>query len=250
MPKKENTFNSSLGYLNQIKQKFKKTFPDDVDLYEQLVALYSSDLRAVIDEMAGLKPAERKEPLAPYLAMQKRLKKFDPKGYRPPPGMQMRWVARAFDVVIGWLKNRHKYKDGELLPPASDEQLQQLQDAISAKTAPHPDSIAAAEGNKGSFLSSSFVDLYKICNGMASHVRMHDGIRLLPIDEILEAYNEFETRDIPDNVIPLGDDGAGNYYALNLSNSDIEDVNHEDDERIPTYPSLGKFLSKAHKVSR
>lgn len=93
-------------------------------------------------------------------------------------------------------------------------------------------------------------DSLHICDGMASHVRMHDGIRMLSVEEILVQYAEMAEAELDPYLVPFGEDGAGNYYLLNGCGGDVEDLCNEGLERTPCYPSLGKYVAKAHKVTR
>lgn len=241
------TFNSSLDLLKQIQKKAKKL--PDPDVHRQLLDVYATDLRALVDGVVDLKPAERKTYVNRYADLAKQLKPYNKKGYAPPPRLQMGKVARTFSVFLGWLKNRYKYKDGELNPPATDAQLQEFQDLMTQETQPPVDSIAYEEGQRGSFLPAAFVDSYRICNGMGVNVRMHNSIRILPLEIIIQTYKDLVSQErIFGKEIPFGDDGAGNYYLL--SGEDVIDLNHEDNARTAVYPSLGHFLSKAHKVTR
>jgi hypothetical protein len=247
MPKAAKTpFRSSLSFLLEIKRKFQDFAPQDVDLYEQLIDLYGSDLRAVIDGVVGKTPAERKAYLAPYTVINNRIKKYNLKRWCPPPGLQMQQVAAAFPVVLGWMKNRHKYQDGELNPPASAEMLRTLQDLLKKSTAPPKGSMLEREGRTGADLPTGFVDSYLICDGMSGNVRL-GGTHFLPIESILEQYHALLERD-KKSLLPFGDDGAGNFYVM--VGNEVYNLNHEGNELWPLYPSLGTFLTKACEVTR
>lgn len=247
MAKTKYTFQSSLSKLTEIKGTYKKLGAAHEDLYEKLLELYSGDLRQVVDQVAALKAEERKVYIAGFTDLAKRLKKLDTKTFAPPPKAQMKHVARSFGVVLGWVKNRQKYKTGELLPPTSNADLQRLQDVITEKTCPPQGSMAYEEGRRGLFLPSSFTDCYRICNGTS--VRMHQGLRLLPLEEVHERYVEVDALDLPGSFVPIGDDGAGNLFLLSAS-GELYDLNHEDQSLNAIFPSLGVFLCKPHKITR
>ena len=250
MPNQSDTvLSSSRSELEKIRETFAEFAPQDAGLYQHLAELYEADLRQIVDVVVKLKPAERKGAVAPYESLSSELKKYTKSGLRTSPAREMKRVASAFPVLLGWLKNRHKYKDGELNPPASDDSLRELEAAIKRASAPPPGSPSALEGNTGFSLHSEFVDSYRVCDGMSDNVRVH-GYHIFPVAKIAEVYADFANRDAPSNHLPFADDGAGNYLVFNLIGGTVSDLNHEDDMLSPVFPSLAKFVSKAHKVTR
>lgn len=83
------SFHSTYHFLLQIQDGVQDYAPEDMHIYERLLGMHSSDLRVVVDGVVGLSAGERKEYLAPYKETGKRLKKFDPKGYRRGVGLQL-----------------------------------------------------------------------------------------------------------------------------------------------------------------
>jgi hypothetical protein len=223
--------------IRSIKPKKRKELDErEAALVAQLLEVFDTPLREFVDQVVGLSTADRKALVTPFNELKKQLKKvFKPKDYSPPPRLQVKQSIGNYELVFGWLKNRHKYKEGDLLPPATDEELERL-------------SAQMQEHNGEDFkITAQFVDAYRICNGMGDMVRMHDGMRFMCINEILECHEDFVARGLG-HILPFGEDGTGNFYGL--SGSEIVDVNHEDDSVIPVYKNLGTFLSKAHKVKR
>ncbi len=223
--------------LKKIKRKALKLEPNEIERYNELVEFYNLDFRAFFDEQAKLSASERKERLAPFLALQKQwVKVLRPNsGYSAPPIREIRFAIKAAEGILGWFKNAHKYKVGELHDPATPEELEALQTYLRGV---HNDDYK---------LPTALVQSLLICNGMTTFIRMHDGIRLLTTQEIPRVHENLTERGF-ERFLPFGEDGCGNFYALYAG--DVYDLNHEDDSAIPTYPSLGRFLKKAHKITR
>jgi len=144
-------------------------------------------------------------------------------------------------VIHGWLKNGHKYKTGELLAPATDEQLQELQDLFPK-----------------CYLPICLVESYKIYGGIASpNVRLWGTMSLAPIDLVIQQTKERDTYHQEKKTLPFGYDGAGNTWVLKLEDSKKSiraytyDVNHEESNYLR---SINKrfcdIINKNHKIER
>jgi hypothetical protein len=229
------------------KSKRAKFDAEEIELIDRLVALHNEGLRAVVDGVLGLKAPERKAYIAPYVELGKSLdKKMKPnsRGYMPPPRGLLKSAAGNYPVFLGWLKNRHKYKEGELAPAASRDELETLHQSLQEKS-----------GISEFFLSDSYCDCYNVCGGMDPIVRTDPmgGLTLFRLNEVLPAYEDMIKRfnsgaSCPlEKMTPLSEDGAGNLYAV--WGKDVYDCNHEDGSVMPS-GVLPKLIAKAHKVTR
>jgi hypothetical protein len=233
------------------KSKRAKFDAEELELIDRLVAVHNEGLRAVVDGVVGLKAPERKAYIAPYVELGKSLdKKMKPnsRGYMPPPRGLLKSAAGNYPVFLGWLKNRHKYREGELAPAVSRDELATLEQALREKS-----------GNSEFLLSDSFCDCFSVCGGMHPHVRTDPmgGLTLFRLNEVLPAYEDMLKRfssssgsssGYPlEKMTPLSEDGAGNLYAV--WGNDVYDCNHEDGSVMPM-GVLPKLIAKAHKVTR
>lgn len=216
---------------------------EELELSRQLLTLQSKGMRTIIDGVVGRSAAERKTYIQPYIDLNKALvKKMKPnsRGYIGPLRGKLKTCSKTFSVFLGWLKNRHKYKEGELLPPATVSEMKIVQNLLREKS-----------GNSNFYLPSALCDSFLICGGMVPEVRTNPigGLTILKLSEIPAAYEDMVKRFESSSLhTPLSDDGAGNLYAVGTDN-DVYDYNHEDGTQtcIASFP---KFISKAHKVIR
>ena len=233
--------NSTGHTLRAIKRQRGKLSPDSQAIYDELVKIDKAGPREIVDGVVGLTAAQRKAYIEPYAELGRRLKKAhnpNSRAYRPPPWGTLKRVARSYPVFLAWLKNRHRYKPGELHPPATDDELSGLQ-ALVGKTV----------GKDDYRLPAGLVDSYRICDGVDASLLMHPdtGLRLLRVAEIRACYLD-RVRSVRDWLVPFSGDGAGNIYAV--GGVEVYDINHEDDTVTAIAPSFGKFFSKAHKPVR
>lgn len=243
MAKKKTEFlYSSLYNLKKIKKKRDQLAPASQALYDQLLELHSGDIRAVVDGTAGLSTADRKAYVTPYVELGRALKKaHNPKsrGYQAPPWGTMKGLARLYAGFLAWLKNGHRYREGELNAPASEEALLELQTYLRG-----------AMDKADYFLPSAFVDAYRVCDGVSASLRMHPetGLRMMSVAEIQVQHAALSEQYGKPYLVPFSDDGAGNFFTL--WGSEVYDLNHEDGGAVAMAPGLQKVLSKAHKPTR
>lgn len=209
---------------------------------EQLEELLNLDLATWVSHCNALKSATaRKEFIAPYKAL------FDVIEKRGRPGKAYHaWdeingiIYPATQVIHGWLKNGHKYKTGELLPPATEAQLQALQDLFPKD-----------------YLPICLLQSYQIYGGIAQpNVRLWGCMSLAPIDLVTEQTKKRNAYQQKIKALPFGYDGAGNTWVVTLDGKKpaiayVKDINHEE----PNYSrSLDKrfcdIINKNHKLER
>lgn len=241
MARKKDRLPSTRALVESITPSQRKMFgEDDLELYKELAAFAREDLRDLVDGVVGLKAAERKAYVEPYMDLYRAMKKAHKprKRYSVPPFGTMRRITKYLKPLTVWLKSRHKYRDGELNAPATDEELLGLQDYFREAT-----------GDKEFLLPRTLIDSLRISNGVNVPMLMfHDTwVRLYSVDEIREAHQELLERfgDHPERV-PFSPGINGN-YLVTLRNMEVYDLNHEDGNMRPAAPGLYKVLSKAHK---
>lgn len=229
----------------QVKKTAANLRPDEEEmgLCRLLLDAYNSGLRNLIDGVVGLKAAERKEYIKPWADLGKRLtQKMRPNSSRHvgPLKAKLQACAKNYGVFLGWLKNRYRYRDGELQPPASTEDLVALREELRRLS-----------DNSGFNIPSALCDSMLICAGMAPNVRTNPmgGFTIFKLEDIPGAYqNMVEKYEFSQYMIPFSEDGAGNLYAIS-SDNDVFLYNHEDGSQNRVSP-LAKMIAKAHKVTR
>ncbi|BDS14464.1 SMI1/KNR4 family protein [Aureispira anguillae] len=221
-----------------------RSIPKLSNAAEKINELLDQDLAALIRECNALKKAgDRKAFLAPYTelftAVEKRGKPG--KAYHP-------WdivngiIYPATQVIAGWLKHGHKYRAGELLPPATDEQLQELQNLFPKQSLP-----------------VCFVQSYKIYGGIATpNVKLWGTMSLAPIDTIIEQTKNRSAFLQAQAALPFGHDGAGNIWMTKLSSESkqpirafVYDVNHEEPNYVRSVDKrFCDIINKNHQLTR
>lgn len=216
---------------------------EELELVDILLLMYEKGMRNIIDETAMLKPVQFKEQIAFWTEIGKRLdKKMKPKSTNFIGNLKgrLRRAAASFPVFLGWLKNRPLYKEGELLPPATQDNLTALSGELSIIS------------EQSSFvLPSIFCDSMLICGGMKTGIRTESmgGMSIFPFKDIPKHYTEMVKRfQFSEYDVPFSEDGTGNLYTIAQDN-DVFMYDHEDGNQNRIAP-LAKFINKAHKPIR